>query len=267
MADKTFEMDCLKTIMNIPPKGGFANSIYEQIKNGIPFPMERPDFAVLSSSRIIGIEHFLSDILLGHKDSKPYSIERFSKRQKHYVNERYENTEKLMEDIQSGKASEIISELINSEYYCGSFFSYDAFIHNLERVTKNHYQNLKDYKENVKESSIDLKMGLLIEIPYPESNNGIYRLRSWYTDEWFKKKIKTVPITEDMIRIVRSLKELDFVILCLRPYYSKPDESNTDVFYLNPNDVLNTMDEQDIHIFLEFDYIEKQKIFVDIYIE
>ena len=208
---------------------------------------ERPDFVFGT----VGLEHFLTDELQYKKKKDLHSVTRthlnsIVNRVQYYK----ENPEKLDEDIANDSAVQYIENITNEQIYAMSKFKYQEFADNFERVYKQHYDNLFEYRKKCKQ------VGFLIEIPYIKplgchgyiiTNNG----------KKYNQCVKTIPFTRDMIRCLKWNNNADFVIFCMMPvdfHSSSEDYKNCQVIRVDMMNVDKSIRQQGIIICDEFDF-------------
>lgn len=258
MGNKNTEQNCLDIVKKCSAIGDFAKSVKQLLITEPDPKSERPDF--LFDGGLVGVEHFLTDVIFGVKHKNAQSIERknssnITKKIDYY----HKNPKKLEADIDNGKAPKFLEDIINSEINGVSNFTYIKFISNFMKVYNEHYANCGVYRSKCK------KLGFLIELPYPHtkcyivSKNGNTRRQS----------ILTLPITTDILEHIRNNSDLDFVIICFRPIHSSGKMKECKTVYINPKDVYSSMKEQVIDVYDTFDYPIKfpQKDYVKLNVE
>ena len=236
MGNKNTEQDCLNIVMECSTVGNFAKSI-KQLLSDDYIQEERPDF--LSGNGLVGLEHFLVDVIFGVKHKEAQSIERknsgnIAKK----INFYYENSGELDTDISNGKAQRFVEDIINSEINGVSNFTYISFIKNFRKVFDEHYANRSVYRSKCG------KLGFLIELPYPHSLNNYYIVNK--NNRIYRQSLKTLPVTTDMLNYIQNHSDLDFVILCIRPIHFSDRNSECKSIYINPKDVYKSVKEQGV---------------------
>ncbi len=222
MEMKDVERNCLNLLLRDTPKFTFGIEIQNLLKGNIR-ETERPDFLINN----IGIEHFLIDLLFKTKSKKAMSIERKNRSSIIDKVDYYkENPHLLDKDIDNGSAVEFVENMINSQINAISDFSYNSFVDNYKRVFDNHYNNISKYR------SYCTKLGFLIEIPYSETNYYIITNK----DNCRAQAIRTMPIPRDILTHIWKYRNIDFVVLCIRPMYlsNKTRKKDISIIYIDP---------------------------------
>lgn len=261
MGKKNDEQQCLNIVLNHQPFFSYGKEIQKLLKSEIRQD-EKPDFIINSINidsididlidlehdvKLIGIEHFLTDVIFEKKNSKNMSIEResnkiLSERRDYYRNHQNE----LYIDIKSGQALTYAEGLMNKNLNGINKFSYCEFIQNFKLVYLKHYYKRFVYKEKCD------TLGFLIEIPYPQfinrngyiiENNGHKHYQS----------IKTIPLPRELLEFISEHNDIDFVILCIRPLFEcKKKFKKTQIIYINPKNC--NIANQNIVLCDSFDY-------------
>lgn len=247
MGNKNTEQNCLDIVKKCSAIGDFAKSV-KQLLMADCSQEERPDF--LFDGGLVGVEHFLADVIFGVKHKNAQSIERknkanISKRIEHYK----QNPEELKDDILKGNAPKFIEDIINSEIEGISRFAYINFINNFKKVYDEHYANRSVYRSKCE------KLGFLIELPYPHSLSSYYIVSK--NNYIRKQSIKTLPLTTDMLDFIQNHADLDFVVLCIRPIHSSSNKKGCKAIYIDPKNVYKSVKEQDVFVCDSFDYPHK----------
>ena len=161
---------------------------------------EKPDFVFIDKEdHRIGIEHFLIDISMGHRNNSNTKIIAHKTRRLF---------KKYHQDIanRTDEAANEIERMINSHIKDWQNFDYSTFIKNLKRIFDSHYSRIDVYRRNSNLDSIGFLIGFFTpDATYLVSRNG---------ESLHMQKLKNFPITTDMWRILRdALSKLDFIIL------------------------------------------------------
>lgn len=236
---KSKERLCLDKVIRLKNYNELIGTIVET---------ERPDFIIGDT----GIEHFMIDVITNKKESihRKQSQEMLGK-VKYYQN----NEEKLDKDIRNGTLSKYIDETINNRIWGISKFEYSKFISNFKRVYNKHYHNINEYRKHCN------KLGFLIEIPYMKdigqpgyiiTNKGKQRFQ----------RLRTIPITRDMIKCFKYIGNVDFIIICMEELAFEeniPNYKHNCIFKIDMKNVEKSIREQSIIICDKFDYPNKFK--------
>lgn len=247
LGNKNTEQDCLDIVLKGLAIGNFAKSI-KQLLSGNCTQEERPDF--LFEGSLVGLEHFLVDVIFEVKHKEAQSIERknnsnITKKIDFY----HKSPEELDKDISNGKAPKFVEDVINSEINGVSNFKYISFICNFMKVFDEHYANRGGYRSKCE------KLGFMIELPYPYSLSNYYVVNK--NKQTRMQSLKTLPITTDILDYIQNHSDLDFVILCIRPIHFSNKKSGYKTIYIDPKDVYKSVKEQDVFICDTFDYPHK----------
>lgn len=215
MQEKHQEKKTLELVLNDAPSSEFGRKIHKMISGNI-METERPDFIIGD----VGVEHFLVDLLFRHNEKRgAMSIERRSQTK---IEKEYScyggDPEKIDEGIKSGKIPQAVEGLIKDRLYGVSKFQFDCFLKNFEKVFDNHYKNRNIYREQRE------TLGFLIEIPYECAPYVV-----WQKGSIKKLKINGVPIPKKMMNYIWEHDDLDFIILCARPFGAQNKIKRKDV--------------------------------------
>jgi hypothetical protein len=206
MADKTVEFQCLEKVLAAPrPNGVTAKEVYTLLDNAQLISgakQECPDFIFRHNDIIIGLEHFLVDVLTNESGSNARRVSK--KRQQelrgrkpsHQLMKRINNSPAVQKQIQNGIAT----------------FNEFQFLREFQRVASKHGDSAAGYRATIQQHKAKhYIMGAMIEMPC--QTNGKFVLY----DSVGKHKERTlncVPLTQNLISIMkRTLKEFDFVVI------------------------------------------------------
>lgn len=248
---KENELKCIELVLAGRTVDEFSKSLLNELRSNEICQGERPDFTIGK----IGIEHFQIDVISGTKHKKAMSIDRMNQAQMTEKIEYYkDNDEKLLCDIDNGKATSFLNGIINSRLNGISSFNHQEYVRNFRRIYREHYSSVDVYKEKCRE------IGFLIEIPFIDTigkhgyiveNKGKKRYQS----------ISSLPISIDIIKEIRLSGKLDFVIICLRPLCTdyKTTKRKAKIYYLDIENIDECIRKQKIIICDRFDFPVKIK--------
>ena len=243
---KEREFRCLDMIIKDKnTTGPFANKIQFLLKNMVDYKIESesPDFILQHEDCCVGLEHCLTDSLF-NKSNNSY-VRNFDTDCTHTI-ENYQNNQNLNEGMEN------VQKMMKNRFDALYNFNYDLFINNFRKIFVKHSNKVEKYKNNLSKYNCDYKLiGCIIEIPCCE-NASDFKLKK--DNRIFKQRLSKFPITKSMIEIIRCNSKFDFVIIC--SYY----KNNNQIIYLSCNDIYNSIKEQNIQLYDEFDYSFKVKI-------
>ncbi len=220
MADKTVEFKCLQKVLNAPqPRGNTAKNVYALLHNATLISddtQECPDFVLQQGDTIIGLEHFLVDVLVNEDGS---NARRVSKHRQKVL-----NGKKISHSVlrQANASPSVYQQLQRGV----SAFDEHRFLKEFQRVARRHGDSVGGYVATIRRHKAKkYLMGAMIEMPC--QINGHFILY----DAAGKRKERTlncVPLTQNLVSIMkRTLKEFDFVVILAetllneQPYDSK----------------------------------------------
>lgn len=207
---KAIEKNCLEMTQNYISRSPCASKYILELLLGDVIDSERPDFLIKNKMGVIGVEHFLIDTMKGRKKSarsrsRKSEIQRtFDK----YHNSIDGNEENAINDIEA---------IVQSDIDAVQNFDYLKFISEFKRIVNNHYQQVKEYKEQHKDI---VKFAFLIEISI--SKNEMIGFRSGQQE---KIKGNRFPITNDILKMLKNISDkVDYVIISVmrENYHKRP---------------------------------------------
>ena len=220
MADKTVEAKCLDKILTAPrPRGNTAKMVYELIGDAqlvSDMQQECPDFVLKSGDTVIGLEHFLVDVLVNENGSNARRV--YKKRQQELRGRK--PSHQLMKHI--NHSPEVQQQL---KHGIIAFDEYQ-FLKEFQRVARKHGESAGGYRATIRNyKARDYVMGAMIEMPC--QTNGRFILYD-STGKHKERTLNCVPLTQNLISIMkRTLKDFDFVVVLAetllneQPYDSK----------------------------------------------
>lgn len=224
MGRKVFEKNCFEGLKSVEKVFGHAakqiyNFIFEQTEN-VDFEHEKPDIRIIRDDCVIGLEHFLTDVIFGESEKQSLTRTEDSKINE-AVNKYKDNKELLDQDMKNGKAPNIVFQLVSDRINREKNYDYKQFIENFRNVSNNHNNKCNIYRENLKkvaqENNVEnILLGCLIEIPYPQTSE--YVLCSG-NKKW-RQRMNGIPITKDMLLAIQNMKNFDFIIIYMYCYDS-----------------------------------------------
>lgn len=227
MADKTVEAKCLDKILSAPrPRGNTAKTVYALLGDATlvsDMKQECPDFVLQNGDTVIGLEHFLVDVLVNESGS---NARRVYKRRQQELHGR-KPSHKLMKRINHSPA--VQQQLQNGIL---SFDEYQ-FLREFQRVAHKHGDSAGGYRATIRNyKAKDYIMGAMIEMPC--QTNGRFIL----CDANGKHKERTlncVPLTQNLVSIMkRTLRDFDFVVVLAETLLNEqPCDSKVYCFWHN----------------------------------
>ena len=259
---KSNESKCFEKVLKCPVnKGKTAFSIHKILldsEHNVEFDRESPDIVIKNETEIIGIEHFQVDMLFKMKKRKAHSLIGIQNTKCEELVEKYKNDDLLDEDIDNGTAIRSVFEIVEERNRFRNRFNYQAFIKSMREISKGHNQKCEKYREklNVVADRKRCTLAALIEIPY--YNESTYKILDLKGIR--KQAIKGMPITNDMLSIIRDMNGFDFVILCMH-CMDKPNNNKGIVcYYFIPKNMTLGIREQMIKPIHSFDLVNKHEI-------
>ena len=212
---------------------------------------ERPDFIINddTNSCSYAIEHFLIDFCYDGPNNNQSKSKRASKEVTDIYHRYHDPSMGTINDKDIGSAAADIETEINSITNIASSFDYDKYIDGFKRSFGKHYGNLETYKTNKLINSSIIKTGFIIELHCDTT----LMHASWNGSVVsFKGNHRAFPITKDMISIIQSATELDFVILS--QFNVGVFTEASDVRILEPRNLDYSIDKQHIRIYDKINY-------------
>lgn len=207
---------------------------------------ERPDFIINDDSNSCSyvIEHFLIDFCYDGPNNNQSKSKRASREVSDIYHRYHDPLIGTINDKNIVSATADIEAEINSIANIASSFDYNKYIDGFKRVFGQHYGNLETYKKNKHINCSRIKTGFIIELHCDTTlmhagwNGSVVS---------FKGKHRAFPITKDMISIIQSATELDFVILS--QFNVGVFTEASDVRILEPRNLGYSIDKQHIRIY------------------
>lgn len=206
MADKTVEFKCLHKVLNAPqPRGNTAKTVYSLLHNATLLSddtQECPDFVFRHGDTVIGLEHFLVDVLVNENGSNARRVSKH--RQKELKGKRI--SQKTLKEI---NASPSVSNQLRQGVLA---FDEHRFLKEFQRVARKHGDSAGGYLATIKQHKAKYYlMGALIEMPC--QTNGRFMMYD-SSGKMRERVLNCVPMTQNLLSIMkRTLKEFDFVII------------------------------------------------------
>lgn len=231
MADKTVEFKCLQKVLNAPqPRGNTAKTIYSMLHNATLLSndtQECPDFILCQGDTVIGLEHFLVDVLVNENGS---NARRVSKHRQKALNGRKISQRTLKQVNYSPSVYQQLKQGIMS-------FDEHRFLKEFQRVARKHGDSVGGYLATIKHyEARKYLMGAMIEMPC--QTNGRFVL----CDSAGKSKervLNCVPLTQNLLAIMkRTLRAFDFVIILAETLLNEsPHDAKVYCFWNNNYDM------------------------------
>lgn len=253
MGSKNKELNCMdKILCNKAVQGDIAHSIQDMIvaMKDTCTESERPDFILVSDDTVLGLEHCLVDSLY-NEHTESFSRQNGTDIQ-HLVDAYAKDN-----DMDKGVAS--TKEILLNSFGAIYRFDYKTFVKKFEEICIKHnkkcdegtdkYPSYKSHLQSMNKTNNVL--GCIVEVPIPDVKN-IYILTEG--NRRHKQRLKNIPFTKDIIRIIKKMKGFDFVIVCA---YS---QNFTAVTYFDVKNVDLSVKQQRIKIYDSFDYASKIKL-------
>lgn len=220
MANKTVEAKCLEKILSASiPKGKTAKIVYALLGNATlisDMKQECPDFVLQNGDTVVGLEHFLIDVLVDESGSNARKV---SKKRQQELHGR-KPSHKLMKHINHSPA-------VQQQLRHGVLaFDEYQFLKEFQRVAHKHGDSVGGYRATIRKyKAKDYVMGAMIEMPC--QTNGHFILYD-ANGKCKERTLNCAPLTQNLIAIMkRTLKDFDFVIILAetllneQPYDSK----------------------------------------------
>lgn len=220
MADKTVEMKCLDKILTAPrPRGSTSKMVYSLLDGSSlisDMKQECPDFVLQQGDTVVGLEHFLVDVLVTESGSNARIV-----------------SKKRQQELRGRKPSHKLMKHINhvpsvQQQLKSGIMAFDEFqfLREFQRVAHKHGNSVGGYRSTIRNyKAKNYVMGAMIEMPCQTKGHFVLY------DAHGKHKERTlncVPLTHNLIAIMkRTLKDFDFVVILAetllneQPYDSK----------------------------------------------
>lgn len=227
MADKTVEAKCLDKILSAPrPRGNTAKTVYALLGDATlvsDMKQECPDFVLQNGDTVIGLEHFLVDVLVNESGS---NARRVYKRRQQELHGR-KPSHKLMKRINHSPA--VQQQLQNGIL---AFDEYQ-FLREFQRVAHKHGDSAAGYRATIRNyKAKDYIMGAMIEMPC--QTNGRFILYD-ANGKHKERTLNCVPLTQNLVSIMkRTLRDFDFVVVLAETLLNEqPCDSKVYCFWHN----------------------------------
>lgn len=208
MADKSVEMQCLEKVLAAPrPRGSVAKGIYEMLNNAVLISddeQECPDFVFTYENSIVGIEHFLVDVLITERGSNARLVNRCA--QEYWKSNKRQSSRKAIKRAHHAPAVKRQLDIGKSS------FTESRFMHEFQRVAAKHSSSVKRYRANLEcEYDKHCLVGALIEMPCQTDGHFVLHYGSGQHE---KRTLNCVPLPYNLIALMkRTLREFDFVLV------------------------------------------------------
>lgn len=259
---KSKELECFERVLKCRTvKGKFASEIRKCLddkKDFVDCSGERPDIIINTETEVVGIEHCRIDLLFRIKKKKAQSMIGIQQSKGEKLVEKYRNKDLLDEDIKNGTAVKSVLDMVEERSECRNKFDYSAFITHFRRVSKEHNDNCKIYRERLQTitSGINSTLACLIEIPYPKEI--VYQVTD--SKRTRAQALNGIPITTDMLLAIQDMKGFDFIIICMHCLDNPKEEKDIVCYYFLPCAVKEGIRQQGIKPVISFDIVEKPDI-------
>lgn len=243
MADKNVEVRCLEKILAAQqPRGASAERVYGLLRNATilsDMTQEAPDFVLGLGDTIIGLEHFLVDVLITNDGSNARMVNK--RRQKALRGKKPSHR-----DLKRINALPDVKQKLRQGVL---LFDEHHFLHELNRVSQKHGMSAKGYRADIaKYGGKQYLVGAMIEMPC--QTNGTFEL--YYDSSSKRRRLNCAPLTYNMISIMqRTLKEFDFVVILAETLLNElPRDAK--VYCIWGNDFASAIKEQRIPVCTSF---------------
>ncbi len=244
MADKAAEIKCLNKILSAPrPNGSNSEKVYSVLDGSQLISGEKqecPDFVLRNDDIIIGLEHFLVDVLVTDVGS---NARRVSKKRQHELRGR-KPSHKLMKKI--NRMPDVQQQLKTGVV---SFDEYH-FLKEFQRVAHKHGESVGGYFAAIRNYKAKKHlMGAIIEMPCQTNGHFILHDASGKTKE---RTLNCVPLTQNLVSIMkRTLRNFDVVVILSETILNEqPCDSKVYCFW--GNNFENAIQEQRIPVCTSF---------------
>ena len=227
MADKTVEAKCLDKILHAPrPRGNTAKTVYALIGDATlvsDMKRECPDFVLRKGDTVIGLEHFLVDVLVNEMGSNARRVYKHRQQELHGR----KPSHKLMKRINDSPAvqQQLKKGILAFDEY--------QFLREFQRVAHKHGDSAGGYRATIRNyKAKDYIMGAMIEMPCQTNGRFILYDASGKPKE---RTLNCVPLTQNLVAIMkRTLKDFDFVIILAETLLNEqPCDSKVYCFWNN----------------------------------
>lgn len=244
MADKNVEVRCLEKILAAQqPKGASAERVYALLKNAkilSDMTQEAPDFVLGLNDTVIGLEHFLVDVLITNDGSNARMVNKHRQNALKGKKMSYRNL----------KSVNSLPEVKQKLRHGVLLFDEHHFLQELTRVSQKHGMSTKGYRADIaKYGGSHHLIGAMIEMPC--QTNGTFEL--YYANGSSKKRrLNCAPLTYNMISIMqRTLKGFDFIVILAETLLNElPRDAK--VYCIWKNDFSAAIQEQRIPVCTSF---------------
>ena len=254
--NKHYELECLNVLFdkNVV-KGDFAQQMHRLLlgeeENFKEF--EKPDFILeCEDGGVVGLEHCLVDVMFATKHKKAQSMVRMQDGEIHRkIDEYNSNPEKKEKELGDGTAMQWVIDKVNERFKRLENFSYPEFIANFRKVCEEHNSRCGNYRENLKKYK-QVTLACLVEIPYIEEAKGYIVIDRNLKAR--KQIITGIPITYDIVDILRSMTGFDFIIICTYSIEKPKSRTHRKIYYFIPKNVMTGIKQQGINLYQSFRY-------------
>lgn len=228
MADKSVEAYCLEKILAAPrPRGKIAADILNLLQDATDVsiqPQECPDFVLRSHGQIIGLEHFLVDVLVGTEGSNARLV---SKQRQRATKKGSRVSHRSLKKLNKHP---IVQQQIETGV---KGFDERRFLSEFQRVAAKHGSSVPGYRANVVAAHHQPCMiGAIIEMPC--QTEGSFQL---YDENGICKNrvLNCTPLTHNLISIIkRTLSQFDFVVILAETLLNEtPRDAKVYCFQIN----------------------------------
>lgn len=231
VADKAVEFKCLqKVISGLKPKGDTAKTIYTILNNATLISDEEqecPDFILQQQDTVIGLEHFLVDVLINKDGSNARRVSKHRQQILHSLG--CKPSQKTLKQINE-------YPIVHKQLEKGIFDEH-FFLKEFQRVARKHSNSCNGYLGALHQyPAKKYLMGVIIEMPC--QTNGRFIL---YDSSGKQKEriLNCVPLTQNLLSMMkRILKDFDFVVILTETLLNElPQDSKVYCFWQNNYEV------------------------------
>ena len=205
---------------------------------------ERPDFIGILGDYSYGIEHFLVDFCNDGTNNNQSESMRANRDVMDTYKKYHDPEVGTIKDTNIVSATQDIEDELNKIINISLSFDYGKYVEAFRRVFKHHYSRVNDYLSNKLIKGNITKIGFLIELHCDTTLMHAVYNNATVT---FKGTHKAFPLTKEIVDLISTATELDFVIVS--QFNEGVSVEAQDVRIYEPKDMDKSIREQRITVY------------------
>lgn len=215
---------------------------------------ERPDFVINHKDCSYAIEHFLVDFCFDGPNNNQSNSKRATKDLNAIYNKYHDPENGTIKDEDVEAARSELQKLVNTTTNLTQKYDYNNFLDAFIRVFNAHHDRVAAYRNNSAILGREVKVGFLIELHFV---SALLCAKLNGSNVYFSNREKFFPMTKEILALLTSATDLDFVIIS--QYHEGVPLDAKDVKIYEPQNISKSLDIQRIKVFDEVSYLDIER--------